>query len=471
MQVQTNEGIQRNRMKALLHRIILPGICVLILASLFYSLLWENEAPVLTCTELPPVLGDAYPVECTALDAGSGIRCITVSIEQDGIPHFLTDHFVPHRGTRHQCISFQFDINHPGIHDGQARLVFRATDYSFSKNVGTVSSSFVIDTTPPRVTRCNTPPPLRPGDTSFVAYRLSEVPARSGVLVNEHYFPSFPDTVNGEGLYVSCFALPLTESLIVPSILITAEDKVGNIVRHPVKIAYAPVKYRHDDIVLSDTFFTSVILHLPASPVDADISPPSCFHMINESLREKNMETVCALCRSFTPRRLWNGPFETLENAVVTGSFGDRRTYYYRNEIIGEGVHLGVDYASVRHAPVRAANTGTVVYAAPLGIFGNTVLIDHGRGLFSLYAHLSRIAVHSTERAVKGNLIGYTGSTGMSMGDHLHISMILGGVFVDPQAWSRHNGITSCIERLRTSVLSHQDMMVQSERDSFSMSR
>ena len=444
-------------MKSFLQRIILHGICTLIMASLFYSLLWERDIPIVTCSELPHVLGDSCLVECTARDDGSGIRSITAGIEQDGISHSLTNHFISCRGTRNQSIRFPVDINHPGIHDGRARLIVRVRDYSLSKNVGTVSTPFVIDTTPPRVTLCNIPPLLRPGGASFVAYRLDESPEKCGVLVNDHYFPSFSDTVNGETLYVTCFALPIDESLNASSIIINAEDKVGNIVRLPVEIAYEPMKNHRDDIFLSDYFFTSVIPRFIASSLTADTPLSDSFRMINETLRAKNMETVSVLCRPFSPKRLWDGPFKTLDSAIVTGSFGDRRTYSYRNEFIGEGIHLGIDYASVRHAPVTAANTGRVVYAAPLGIFGNTVFIDHGWGLFTLYAHLSRILVHSHENVSKGTLIGYTGSTGMSTGDHLHISMILGGIFVDPQSWFRHDGITSCIDRICTSLPSCPD--------------
>ncbi|HHK60313.1 MAG TPA: M23 family metallopeptidase, partial [Desulfobacterales bacterium] len=70
-----------------------------------------------------------------------------------------------------------------------------------------------------------------------------------------------------------------------------------------------------------------------------------------------------------------------------------------------------------------------------LGIYGNAVILDHGWGVFSLYSHLSRMDVAKGEEVARGDILGRTGTTGMVGGDHLHFSVLVGGVFVDPVEW------------------------------------
>ena len=103
--------------------------------------------------------------------------------------------------------------------------------------------------------------------------------------------------------------------------------------------------------------------------------------------------------------------------------FGDRRTYMYQNKDVDQQIHLGEDLASLMNSPVPAANNGVVVLAEPLGIYGNTVIIDHGLGVFSSYSHMSQIDVKVGDKVEKGTVVGKTGTTGLAGGDHLHFAV------------------------------------------------
>ena len=98
-------------------------------------------------------------------------------------------------------------------------------------------------------------------------------------------------------------------------------------------------------------------------------------------------------------------------------------------------VHFGYDLAAVQQGPAPAANSGVVVFTGPLSIYGNVVVLDHGLGLQTLYAHLSSIAVKEGERVAKGQELGRTGSTGLALGDHLHYEVLINGVSVTPLEW------------------------------------
>ena len=102
---------------------------------------------------------------------------------------------------------------------------------------------------------------------------------------------------------------------------------------------------------------------------------------------------------------------------------------------------------------VQAANSGRVILAEFVGIFGNTVIIDHGFGLASLYSHMSQISIKEGDMVKTGDDLGSTGVTGLAGGDHLHFSMIVHNVFVNPVEWWDDswikNNITSKIELVK----------------------
>ena len=102
-------------------------------------------------------------------------------------------------------------------------------------------------------------------------------------------------------------------------------------------------------------------------------------------MRQENHETLEALRSKTSSKKLWEGTWVSLKNAANMAKFGDHRTYYYKGKEIDEQVHLGVDLASLANSPVPAANNGRVIFADGLGIYGLTVVLDHGQGLASLY--------------------------------------------------------------------------------------
>jgi murein DD-endopeptidase MepM/ murein hydrolase activator NlpD len=94
--------------------------------------------------------------------------------------------------------------------------------------------------------------------------------------------------------------------------------------------------------------------------------------------------------------------------------------------------HKGTDFKAASGTPVYAINDGLVRLTSTFVVYGNTVIIDHGLGIESLYMHLSRIVATPGEVVKRGQLIGYSGETGYAVGPHLHLSIKIGGVSIDP---------------------------------------
>lgn len=128
-------------------------------------------------------------------------------------------------------------------------------------------------------------------------------------------------------------------------------------------------------------------------------------------------------------RRLWRESFvPPLDPLPGGGGFGARRIFNGRPR----APHTGVDYPAPAGTPVRAVNRGRVALADELFFAGRAVYLDHGRGLFSLYFHLSEITVVEGQRVERGQVLGTVGSTGRATGPHLHFAMRLHEARVDP---------------------------------------
>ena len=133
------------------------------------------------------------------------------------------------------------------------------------------------------------------------------------------------------------------------------------------------------------------------------------------------------------PKILWHGPFYRL--GKVESFFADQRTYFYNGKKVDQQMHLGFDLSDVQASPVKAANSGRVVHAGPLGIYGNCIVLDHGYALQSVYGHMRQIDVKPGDMVQKEQVMGKSGDTGLAGGDHVHFSMQIDGVQINPIEW------------------------------------
>ncbi len=131
-----------------------------------------------------------------------------------------------------------------------------------------------------------------------------------------------------------------------------------------------------------------------------------------------------------SPEREWSGDFAPPVNAEVSDLFGTRRVF----NGVTKSVHQGLDFRVGPSTPISAVNRGTIILARPLYFEGNCVVIDHGRGLLSLYLHLSDLKVKEGDRVERGTLIGLSGATGRATGPHLHLAVRWQGVYLNPAA-------------------------------------
>src|SRR5690606_38945223 len=334
----------------------------------------------------------------------------------------------------------------PELRAGTATVVVTAARpvlFGYREAEAVASSDFEVRLTPPQIAVLSSFHYVNHGGSELVVYRAAPADVESGVRVGEIEYPGFPATGAGietsdPALRVAFFALLWNQPVDTP-IQVFARDAYGNESTAVFDYRVFPKQFRESRISLDDRFLSRVVPAILRNSPELDVEDPSdllpAYLRINRDLRRMNNESISALAAGTAPEILWRGPFKQLINTAVEAGFADQRTYVYDGRDVDHQVHLGFDLASTAAAPVLAANRGRVVYAGWLGIYGNCVIIDHGMGLQSLYAHLSSIEVGVGDMVELEQRLGRTGATGLAGGDHLHFTMLLGGQAITPIDW------------------------------------
>ena len=146
-----------------------------------------------------------------------------------------------------------------------------------------------------------------------------------------------------------------------------------------------------------------------------------------ERIRRESKRTR-EIFAAFNPERIWHSSFQSPVPGAPTSGFGKRSILNGQPR----SPHTGTDFDADEGTPVKSPNTGQVVLVAPLYYSGNTVILDHGQGLYSYFGHLFRFAVAEGDRVSPGEVIGYVGATGRVTGPHLHWTVRLNGTRIDP---------------------------------------
>jgi murein DD-endopeptidase MepM/ murein hydrolase activator NlpD len=331
----------------------------------------------------------------------------------------------------------------PSLAAGPARLTITASRpvlYGLREITTTVTRDLEVRLEPPRVGVLSLHHFVNHGGAEFVVFRATPPDVTAGVRVGDRRYPAYPGAAVGiadPAVRIAFFALSYDQDLEAP-ISVFARDPAGNEATSQVDRKPFPRPFAKSRIDVDDRFLQRVVPAIAQNTPGAGIDTNDLlqgFLRINNDLRRQNNETIATLAQKTRPEMLWREAFTQLGNTAVQSRFADYRTYFYQGKEIDQQVHLGFDLASVQQAPVLASNRGLVVFAGMLGIYGNCIIIDHGLGVQSLYAHLSSMDVSEGATVEKGQVLGRTGITGLAGGDHLHFTMLVNGVAVNPVEW------------------------------------
>ncbi len=201
---------------------------------------------------------------------------------------------------------------------------------------------------------------------------------------------------------------------------VEAEDPAG---QHPLRVDVTLTTGSKG--VLEDT-----ITVLPTAwTVDfLEFTPEQVTELLDPTVIAEELALLKSIYVKVTPGKFWSGFWEVPVQGALTARYGEQRSI---NGSEPSGHHGGTDFGAAEGTPVTAPNAGKVVLARQLKVRGNMVIIDHGGGLYSGYAHLSEITVAEGQDVALGDQLGLVGNTGLSTGAHLHWEMAAHGVFLD----------------------------------------
>jgi len=411
-------------------------IFIFIAAGVFFYTVGELEKPSISISPHITHIGQKATLTVNFADGMSGLGEVKIFITQGKEKKNIFAESYRGEKIKKKGILISIEPRALKLSDGPATVSFYARDRSIWKNEQTFHLLVTVDFTPPQISLLTPVTHISPGGAGMVIFRTSKPVQCAGVNVDEEYFPAYPIRAGNQSGYICYFALPIE----VPSgkgvIKVMAQDQAGNETTLNVPYKKLKKKFRSDKMPLSEQFLTHKMPEFAqGNPTLKDKNLLDVFIYVNSEMRKENDNYIRSLCRQSEPHKLWEGAFLRMKNASPMAQFGDHRTYIYQGKEVGTSTHQGVDLASVANAPIEAANHGRVVFVGNLGIYGNTVILDHGQGIFSLYAHLADITVKNGQSVKKGETIGKSGQTGLAGGDHLHFSILVGGQFVDPKEW------------------------------------
>jgi murein DD-endopeptidase MepM/ murein hydrolase activator NlpD len=236
-------------------------------------------------------------------------------------------------------------------------------------------------------------------------------------------------------------------------VMLVAYDKAGNKTYAKVPLYIQGKKFKIDNIKLDKKFISNIsrsVLEQSGEAIPDKLE--DIFIYSNSVLRDKNIKTIKKVAMDAMDNDIisdWKiKAFKRLRGSKTVASYGQRRHYYLDGKKINEAWHLGMDWASVRKAPIRTTNSGKVIFNDYLGLYGNAIIIDHGLGLATLYAHTSSQDVEVGEMVNNNQKIANTGATGAVFGDHLHFGVLVQGIEVNPIEWMDRNWIKVRIDNI-----------------------
>ena len=304
----------------------------------------------------------------------------------------------------------------------------------------------------------------------MVFYRSSDSnPGEHGVQVGTSFFKGYPASdwdsafIETPGMYFAFFAIPLSFDPNQDRVQLIAKDAVGNQTTASMNFRVRNLRNRERKLAIELGFldlkvskhYQKLIEYKAAldASIAEDYSAPTSaeervrrFKLISQDYRAITEKRLAEIFLKSEAKRYWSGVFSRYGFGTKRYWFGDTVSYEFKGEVLGSYIETGAELVSGPEVLARAANGGKVVFAGDMGMYGDTVIVDHGFGLTSIYSNLSYIACRIDQVLESGDPIGKYGASGFNSGQHLQFEMRLQGVPVRPIEWWDQSWITDHIE-------------------------
>lgn len=310
----------------------------------------------------------------------------------------------------------------------------------FRGNTTTKQFHIQVDTKKPQIAIVANSYKITQGGSALIIFKAEDENLKN-IKINNGNLDFTPQPFYKEGFYISLLAWSKLHEDFNAKII--AEDSAGNVSVAPINYFKQKKQYRDSTIPLTENFIdgkiSSLVQEIGERNLEDFADKIAIFRYINEEVRENTFQRVLNASSFVDTESLVENfsiqAFAPLKNGAVMASFGDHRTFTYQGENVSESNHMGLDLASIKQAPVILNNAGIVTLNEFVGIDGNALVIYHGLGLSTLYAHLTSTNVQIGDSLEKDTIIANTGNTGLALGDHLHFSVLVQGYEVWNAEW------------------------------------
>jgi hypothetical protein len=384
------------------------------------------------------VIGLSSPV-VVQLSNPHGVRHVAAWLEQNGQQLPLFEENAPARRffwKRHEparTLTFEAGKSKaPTLKEGKARLVVETVSNDLRGRTDSAAADVMVVLGAPRVAADDSQHYINQGGMELVTFTPGGSWNEAGVRVGKYTFRSFPVPGHPDQRF-SMFAYPWDlPPDVVPTVY--ARNLAGAEATAKFWFKLFPKKFRVRDFPVDDALMAKLVNSVdPNGAIAPGTDLLARFLKINGDLRRVNNQQLADLRLKTEEKILWNGPF--IHWGKEEANFADVRNYVYHGNKVDQQVHLGFDLSDTQTAPVHAANDGRVVWAGDMGIYGNCVVLDHGYSLQSIYGHMREIDVKVGDMVQKDQKLGIAGQTGLAGGVHVHFSMQIDGVQINPREW------------------------------------
>jgi len=426
-------------------KFILFVIFTIIIAGIYLYLkgIIDFGEPEIQTSKIPKIVGREFEFTLKVKDENSGIKEVGVFIVQkregeDEISRTLLKEENITPKVKEKVYKVKLNAEQLGLKSGKTYLIIKAGDNGLFQNIATKVITFDLDPIPPEMTILHIQRYIMNGGTGFAFVKSANDTKEVGVIVGEGEeevkFKCLSGLFKKKHVYTCAFAYPYYWAEKKP-LRVYAMDIAGNITEEPITYKLLIRKYKKSIVKITREFIETKVRPLS----DKDIQDPEeLFRYVNVVIRKRNEDFIHSTTRKINILKpMFTTKFMQMRGSVSLGGFADYRRYMLDGKIIegADAYHKGLDLAAIKHAPVQAAENGVVVFTGDLGIYGKSIIVEHGLGVFTLYSHLNEYHVKKGDKVVRGQVIARTDTTGLAMGDHLHFGVLVQGMEVHPIEW------------------------------------
>lgn len=427
----------------------------------------EEDPPDIELINLPKGLGNESVTFAVQVDdEKTGLDQLLIRIVQDNKAQELLRKDFQLPSPKSHTITTEIDPKKLGLKEGNAEIQVVAFDKSLWSNTTKVTRLLDVNFNKPHISVITPQQNGVHGGTELVFYKVTgRQPEAHGVISEGKLYRGFSaqgwsSSFQGSpSIYVTLYPIPQSFTPHSSKMRIQARDNLGNTVSADFpyrtrKRSWSTYRSRlTNDEALAIT--SKLEGYAKANLIEIEGNQPldQRTRRVASRLAQHDEVSLSSILESSSTSKLWSGHFIAPVSVTPSNTTGDLRVLLLNNQEVFRARESGVRFSVSSPMTVQSANTGKVIFVGQLGLLGQTVVIDHGLGLSSIYSHLSSISVEEGLTIKKGDGIGTTGKTGFSTANEVYFQMRVHGIPVSPNEWWDSRWVTDHIENKVAFVL------------------